>query len=55
MPKVDGGLLNCWRQIARKYCSIQERKKPCKNGMLGWRNGRNASTKGESDDQECGW
>ena len=36
MPKIDGGLLNCWRQTARKHGSIQE--KPCKNGMLGWKN-----------------
>ena len=37
MPKIDGGLLSCWRQTARKLGSIQERKKPCKNGMFGWR------------------
>ena len=35
--KTDGGLLSCWRQTARKHGSIQERKKPCKSGMLGWR------------------
>ena len=63
MPKIEGGLRSCWRQTARKLGTIQERKKPCKNGMFGWRswqegrkekNGRIASAKGESDDQECG-
>ena len=31
---TDGGLLSCWRQTTRKRGSIQERKKPCKNGYL---------------------
>ena len=35
--RTDGGLLNCWRQTVREYGSIHKRKKPCKNGMLGWR------------------
>ena len=33
MPKFDGGLLNCWQQTARKHGFIEERKKPCKNGI----------------------
>ena len=37
MPKIDGGLRSYWRQTARKLGSIQEWKKPCRNGMLGWR------------------
>ena len=37
MPKIDGGLLSCWRQTARKRGSIKERKKPCKNCINGWR------------------
>ena len=37
MPRIDGGLLNCWRRAARKHGFIQERKKPCKNGMPGWK------------------
>ena len=32
--KIDGGLLSCGCQTARKLGSIQERKKPCKNVRL---------------------
>ena len=61
-PKIDGELLNCWRQTARKHGSIQEKKRPCKNCMYGWRRrkrkmrrkgGRVALTKGDAHDSEC--
>ena len=40
MLKTDGGLLRLWRQIVRKRCSIQKKKKkkPCKNGIFGREN-----------------
>ena len=34
MPKIDGVLLICWRQTARKHGSIQERNKACMNGIF---------------------
>ena len=61
--KTDGGLLSCWWQTARKRGSIQKKKRLCnhveksvgKRKRKWWKkNGTKASTKGESDVQECG-
>ena len=58
MPKIDGGLLNCWRQTARKHDYIQQRKQPCKNGLLGWRMKKEDEKRKMEEikarDQECG-
>ena len=67
MLTTVGGLMSCWRQTARRRGSIQKKKKSCINGIICCKNekrkmtderwkkdGRIASTKGESNDQECG-
>ena len=36
--KTDGWLLSCWRQTVRKRGSIQDRKTPCRSGMIDNRN-----------------
>ena len=63
MPKIDGGLLSCWRHTARSKAPSRRGRNHAKMIFLVGENeeedekrkdGRNAPTKGESDDQKCG-